>query len=112
MEYIIRGTTPSFIVRLNGTGITVADVENAVLTIVRKTETQKLYLDDLSIDPEQNMLYYHFSQEETLALRNGESLYFEMDILANGERYRAVSETHQVKNTAHPEVLEEVSNNG
>jgi len=105
MEYIIRGTTPSFIVRLNGTGITVADVENAVLTIVRKTGTQKLYLSDLSTDADQNLIYYHFSQEETLAMNNGETLYFEMDILANGERYRAVSETHLVKNTSHPEVL-------
>ena len=105
MEYIIRGTTPSFIVRLNGTGITVADVENAVLTIVRKTGTQKLYLPDLEIDRAQNLLFYHFSQEDTLGMKTGETLYFEMDILANGERYRAVSETHQVKNTSHPEVL-------
>lgn len=102
---IIRGTTPSFIVRLNGTGINVSDVENAVLTIVRQHVTRKLYLSDLSIDTEQNMLYYHFSQEETLGFKNGETLYFEMDILANGERYRAVSESHTVKNTAHPEVL-------
>ena len=105
MEYIYRGTTPSFIVRLNGTGISVTDIENAVLTIVRKSGTTKLYLADLSTDADQNMIYYHFSQEETLAMKSGESLYFEMDILANGERYRAVSEEHMVRNTAHPEVL-------
>lgn len=105
MEPIFRGTTPLFIVRLNGTGINVSDIENVVLSIVWRTGKTKMYLADFTLNEEENTIYHHFTQEETLAMRAGEMVYFEMDILANGERYRAVSERHDVRNTAHAEVL-------
>ena len=101
---IIRGTTPTYIVEFEGSGVDVEDIEKAVLTVKYRGVKTDLS-DGLVYDTAENTIYYHFSQAETLAYRAGEKVYLEMDVVIDGERSRASERILDVKNTLKDEVI-------
>jgi hypothetical protein len=106
MNTIVRGTTPSLIVDFSGiTEFSVGEIEKVALTIKRRTETVTHGLDDLEVG--ESTLSYHWSQEETLALKAGENISIDMHVLVNGERYKILGlpSTVAVENTQYNEVM-------
>ena len=104
MADLIRGTTPSYIVEFEGSGVDVEDIEKAVLTAEYRGVKTDLS-DGLVYDTAENTIYYHFSQAETLAYRAKEKVYMEMDVVIDGERSRASERLLEVKNTLKDEVI-------
>lgn len=104
MENIIRGTTPTLVVDFKNV-LSVSSITDAVLTIRKRSGTDKVMLSDLDVDTTNDKISYHFSQAETLALAHGDKVRFEMDVLADGERYRVLTSSADVVNTQYNEVL-------
>ena len=104
MADLIRGTTPSYIVDFTDSGVDVADITKATLTAKYRCVKTDLS-DGLVLDPVENIIRYHFSQAETLAYHAGERVYLEMDVVSDGERYRASEKVLTVKNTLKDEVI-------
>lgn len=103
---IVRGTTPSLIVDFSGvTAFTVSDITAVALTVKQRTITDTYTLDDMEIG--ESTLAYHWTQEETLAMRSGEAIEVDMHVTANGERYKilGVPSILRVENTLYNEVL-------
>ena len=104
MENIIRGTTPSLIVDFADiTDFTVTDIDEIALTIKSRTVTEIHKKNDVEIND--NTLIYHWTQEQTLALRAGERLTIQLDALVGVQRYRCVNERVEVVDTQYAEVL-------
>lgn len=102
--HIIRGTTPTYIVEFEGSGVNVEDITKATLTVEYRGHKRDLS-DGLVYDTVKNTIYYHFSQAETLAYRAGEQVYMEMDVVVDGERSRVAENLLDVKNTLKDEVI-------
>ena len=103
---IVRGTTPSLVVDFSGiTEFTVADIEKAVLTVKQRTKTDTYTLDDMEVGD--TSLTYHWRQQETLDMRKGDTLYIDMHVLVNGERYKIlrIPDSLTVEDTQYNEVL-------
>lgn len=104
MENIIRGTTPSLIVDFADiTDFTVQDIDEIALTVKSRTQTNIYHLENVEISG--NTLIYHWTQEQTLALRAGERLTIQLDVLVGEQRYRCVNERVEVVDTQYGEVL-------
>lgn len=104
MENIIRGTTPSLILDFADiTDFTVSEIDEIALTIKSRTVTEIHKLADMEI--RDNTLVYHWTQEQTLALRAGERLTIQLDALVGEQRYRCVNERVEVVDTQYAEVL-------
>jgi hypothetical protein len=104
MENIIRGTTPSLVLDFADiTDFTVQDIDEIALTIKSRTVTEIHKLADVEISV--NTLIYHWTQEQTLALRAGERLTIQLDVLVGEQRYRCVNERVEVVDTQYAEVL-------
>ena len=104
MENIIRGTTPSLVVDFADiTDFTVQDIDEIALTIKSRTVTEIHKKNDVEING--NTLIYHWTQEQTLALRAGERLTIQLDALVGVQRYRCVNERVEVVDTQYAEVL-------
>ena len=104
MENIIRGTTPSLVVDFADiTDFTVADIDEIALTVKSRTQTNIYHLENVEISG--NTLIYHWTQEQTLALRAGQRLTIQLDALVDTERYRCVNERVEVVDTQYAEVL-------
>lgn len=104
MEDIIRGTTPTLIVDFTGV-LDVSTITSTVLTIRTRTGVTEKMLSDLSVDTEHKTVSYHFTQAETLALTAKDTVRFQLDVVASGERYRCVTESARVADTQYNEVL-------
>lgn len=101
---IIRGTTPTYIVEFEGSGVDVSDIKKA--TLMAKYRGVKTDLSDgLILDTEANTISYHFSQAETLAYRCDTNLVLQMDVVVNGERLRAREDILSIKATLKDEVI-------
>lgn len=105
MQDLIRGTTPSLIVDFSDTEVSVTDITQAVLVITQAGKSRNVFLADLLVDAEANTISYHFTQSESLALSSGKGLDLQMDVVANGERYRAYKRRITVEDTKYNEVL-------
>ena len=106
MDSIIRGTTPSLIVDFSGvTAFTVSDITAVALTVKQRTKTDTYTLDDMEIG--ESTLAYHWTQQETLSMKEGEIIKVDMHVTANGERYKilGVPSSLIVENTLYNEVL-------
>ena len=106
IDCIVRGTTPSLIVDFSGvTAFTVSDITAVALTVKQRTREDVYGLEDMEVGD--SSLAYHWTQEETLAMRAGESIKVDMHVTANGERYKilGVPSTLRVENTLYNEVL-------
>lgn len=104
MENIIRGTTPSLILDFADiTDFTVQEIDELVLTIKSRTATEIHKKNDTEISG--NTLIYHWTQVQTLALRAGERLTIQLDVLVGEQRYRCVNERVEVVDTQYSEVL-------
>lgn len=103
---IVRGTTPSLVVDFSGiTEFAVSDIEKVALTVRQRTREDVYGLEDMEVG--ESSLSYHWTQEETLAMRAGDSIRVDMHVTANGERYKilGVPSTLRVENTLYNEVL-------
>ena len=105
MQDLIRGTTPTLIVDFSDTEISVTDITQAVLVITQAGKSRNVFLSDLSVDTEANTISYHFTQAESLALSSGKGLDLQLDVVANGERYRAYKRRITGEDTKYNEVL-------
>jgi hypothetical protein len=106
MDSIIRGTTPSLVVDFSGiTAFTVSDITAVALTVKQRTKTDVYGLEDMEVGD--SSLAYHWTQEETLAMKAGDSIKVDMHVTANGERYKilGVPSSLSVENTLYNEVL-------
>lgn len=103
---IVRGTTPSLIVDFSGVdAFTVSDITAVALTVKQRSKEDVYTLDDMEIGD--STLAYHWTQEETLAMKDGEAIKVDMHVTANGERYKilGVPSTLRVETTLYNEVL-------
>lgn len=103
---LVRGTTPSLIVDFSDiTNFAVSDITAVALTVKQRTKTDTYTLDDMEIG--ESTLAYHWTQEETLAMKAGEIITVDMHVTANGERYKilGVPSSLRVENTLYNEVL-------
>lgn len=106
MNTIVRGTTPSLIIDFSEiTDFAVSEITEVALTVKQRTRTDTYGLSDLIAD--ESTLTYHWTQEQTLAMRAGECIGIDMHVLANGERYkvRGIPEQIKVENTDYNEVM-------
>ena len=106
MDSIIRGTTPSLIVDFSGvTAFTISDITAVALTVKQRTREDVYGLEDMEVGD--SSLAYHWTQEETLAMKAGDLIKVDMHVTANGERYKilGVPSTLRVEATLYNEVL-------
>lgn len=106
MDSIVRGTTPSLVVDFSGvTAFTVSDITAVALTVKQRTKTDVYGLEDMEVGD--SSLAYHWTQQETLSMKAGDSIKVDMHVTANGERYKilGVPSTLRVENTLYNEVL-------
>ena len=106
IDCIVRGTTPSLIVDFSGvTAFTVSDITAVALTVKQRTREDVYGLEDMEVGD--SSLAYHWTQEETLAMKAGESIKVDMHVTAKGERYKVlgVPSTLRVETTLYNEVL-------
>ena len=106
MDSIIRGTTPSLVVDFSGvTAFTVSDITAVALTVKQRTREDVYGLEDMEVG--ESSLAYHWTQEETLAMKAGEIIAVDMHVTAKGERYKilGVPSTLRVETTLYNEVL-------
>ena len=73
----LQGTTPQLNIPFDGTGLNVSSFDKAELTITQSGRPTTYYLSDMITDTENNILSYHFSEEETLAWEKGEPLWWQ-----------------------------------
>lgn len=103
---LVRGTTPSLIVDFSGiTDFTVSDITSVGFTIRSRTAIEEFGLSDLAIT--EDVLTYHWTQEQTLAYKYRDILKLDMHVVANGERYKVygIPEMIRVENTDINEVM-------
>ena len=107
MENLIRGTTPGIEVDFSDvTEVEFSNITDAVLTInAGGTNVIEKFLADMVVNPTDKTITYFFSQEQTLALSQYDSVHIEMDIIADGKRLRAATIDTGVDNTNYNEVL-------
>lgn len=106
MDTIVRGTTPSLIIDFSGiTDFAVSEITEVALTVKQRTRMDIYGLSDLVAD--ESTLTYHWTQEQTLAMRAGGYISIDMHVLVNGERYkvRGIPEQIKIENTEHNEVM-------
>lgn len=106
MDTIVRGTTPSLIIDFSGiTDFAVSEITEVALTVKQRTRTDTYGLSDLVAG--ESTLSYHWTQEQTLAMRAGECISIDMHVLVNGERYkiRGIPEQIKIENTDYNEVM-------
>lgn len=103
---ITRGTTASIVIDFSDiTEFTVAQITAVSFVVRQKSRTDDYGLSDMIVG--RNTLTYHWSQEQTLAMKNGERLTLDMHVVANGERYKikGIPERVAVVNTLKNEVM-------
>lgn len=103
---ITRGTTPSLVVDFSGIeDFTVAQITAVAFTVKQRDRVDQYGLADMVVG--EDTLTYHWTQEQTLAMRNGERLRLDFHVVANGERYRilGIPERVEVVNTLKNEVM-------
>lgn len=105
---IIRGTTPIYTVSFATSAINVSDIEKAVLTVSWRGIKVDLS-DGLVFNPDANTISYHFSQEETLSFKqpliDRKYILLQMDVIVDGERFRATDNKIKVVDTLKSEVI-------
>ena len=103
---IVRGTTPSLIVDFSEiTDLTVADITSVALIIMSRAGKEEFGLSDMTVTDD--ILSYHWTQEQTLAYAYRDILRLDMHVVANGERYKVygIPERVRVENTDKNEVM-------
>lgn len=86
MDSILQGTTPTLELEIDPNDFLVNDVVKLELTFLHRQQTTVHGLEDVSINSTNNSFQYHFSEEETLALRAKTPLLFQIRFkLSNGE---------------------------
>ena len=104
--HITRGTTASIVVDFSDiTDFTVAQITAVAFTVKQRGRVDEYGLSDMIVG--ENTLTYHWSQEQTLAMKNGERLQLDFHVVANGERYKikGIPERVEVVNTLKNEVM-------
>ena len=90
MKSILQGTTPTIVFNFENSGLAVADIDAAELTITSKNEKITHALSDMTVDTTNNKLSYHFTEAETLKLNAVTNAYYQLYINIDGEIYGTV----------------------
>lgn len=104
--HITRGTTASIAVDFSDiTDFTVAQITAVAFMVKQRGRVDEYGLSDMIVG--ENTLTYHWSQEQTLAMRSGERITLDLHVTANGERYKikGIPERVEVVNTLKNEVM-------
>ena len=104
--HITRGTTASIVVDFSDiTDFTVAEITAVAFTVKQRCRTDEYGLSDMVVG--EDTLTYHWTQEQTFAMKNGEKLILDMHVMANGERYKikGIPGRVEVVNTLKNEVM-------
>lgn len=106
MEKIIRGTTPYLILDFSEeTSFDISEITAAVLTIRTGSKKKEVFLKDLIVDIDAETISYHFSQEDTLGFRTGDTVHIKVDVMVGDNRYRVFTACQEAVDTDYEEVL-------
>ena len=113
MSSILQGTTPTLRIRVNPDLFSVEDLSDIELTLWQGDAIRVLDLSSVTVDAEANVIAYHFTREETLALNANRGLgwqilYFFPDGNTVGTDQHVIS----VKHLKSEEVHDVSDNNG
>lgn len=109
-DKITRGSTWSICFRFKPEQLVVRNIKDIYLAVVQgPNKTINFFgegTENWTLDEYTNTATYHFSQEDTLALKAGIRVYLECHVLdIFGERSEAFGGTYLVKDTEYPEVM-------
>ena len=110
-DKIVRGSTWSVRFKFKPEQLAVRNIKDIYLAVTQGPNKSIEFLDGTggnhwTLDEYENTATYHFSQEDTLALRPGIRVYLECHVLdIFGERSEAFGGTYLVKDTEYPEVM-------
>ena len=85
MNSILQGTTPVLTFDFTNSGLSVADFDEAELTVTSKNETFTHTLSEMTVAG--NKLSYQFTEAETLTLSDVTNAYYQLYVKIDGEIY-------------------------
>lgn len=92
MDELLQGTTPYLLMGFDGTGLDVADITAAELTIASGRQKFTKALADMTADTSENTLSYHFTESETLLLSTTAAVSWQLFVSVDGEIYGTKAE--------------------
>ena len=109
-DKITRGSTWSIRFKFKPEQLVVRNIKDIYLAVEQgANKTINFFgegVENWTLDEYTNTATYHFSQEDTLALKAGIRVYLESHILdVFGERSKAFGGTYLVEDTSYPEVM-------
>ena len=78
MSGILRGTTPSFVIKVKKTDFDVGDVTKLEITIWNGPLVTQYGLNDVTVDTENNAFIVDYTEQETLAFNDRLSFCWQM----------------------------------
>lgn len=106
MDVITRGENIGFVAEFNNEDFLVENTQTVTLSIQSGSDVWHHPMDELVIVPEDNMIYYMLTQEDTLALHPYQNALFELNLLTNDQRHCTVKLMAGVVDTLFNEPLE------
>ncbi len=108
MSEILQGTTPILAIKISTSDFLVTDVIKLELVMINGETSNTYDLDDVTVDSTENSFIYQFTETETLAMKPGRTLYYQMRFMfANGTIVGTKPMTLQVANLFSEEVMTE-----
>lgn len=78
MAEILQGTTPSLEIQIAESDFSVSDVTKLELTIANGSSVAIHDLTEVAVDADENTITYTFTEEETLALKANDMLWYQL----------------------------------
>lgn len=95
-DMILQGTTPSLTITINPEDVQLSDIVDVELTFGQGSNVLYKGINDVDINSEENVLSYHFTEEETLGMNTSLSMYWQLRLKTNtgdifGTRKQAIT---------------------
>lgn len=104
MDKIIKGTTPSILLDFTDFELDVFDISKIIMNIKHGEKVWDVS-EQIEFNRGEKQAVLHFSQSQTFALSDKNTIYAEVDVLINdGEVYRVAEGEYDVKSTLRKEV--------
>ena len=104
MNKVLQGTTPKLVITIPDP-IAVADIINVEYTMEHVGTKKIVYIDGVTLYPDENTITYRFTERETLDMDPKQPLYWQLRIKTQDGIYGTDTETIDVKKLLSEEAM-------
>jgi hypothetical protein len=101
---MLQGTTPELVITIPDP-IAVADIINVEYTMEHVGTKKIVYIDGVTLDPEENTIMYRFTERETLDMDPKQPLYWQLRIKTQDGIFGTKKETVDVEDLLSEEAM-------